>query len=647
MLCTEFRNLRNRFGAGPGAAFWPTAAALAALVLWPYWWVKPYEARGDAAFTWYFHEVFERGLIYGSDVFITAGPWSFLYYVWYHPNTFTLMLILQCFVSLCTVAGLCLVIGRVSLQMEGKAVIALISVGALSLSPDARSISHLLLMLLLYEHLDRSRFSKTYGIFLVSCALVGLTKGTFALILALFIPILCARELQDRRFPLYALLLAASTFVWAAIADHGPMDLFRYYRSIFQVSAFYGQVFAEYGSFLVYSGTLSVTAAFGLVIAVTEFRLRGIRLTTFLLVAGYALVLLLILKTGFLRQDGQHVIRSVISIFLFFVLYFFQNIFDNISKFKLKFQNKRIIFIFLFVIVIVISAVISKYPSIYGRKMERVEQQFRGLVDLLFLNGEETLRRITASKADVRTEFQLENIAEPVALLVNNIVPIVFSDLPVFEVAPGVTGYMAASGVIDASNERYVRNTGKNAVIFQRNSLAVSSGTVLALRELFQPESADPVGQYLLLKRREVPKRHRLDCSAFRTVAWGERLSVMRGESTFSFVRLIYKRTLTDALIAAVYKPMPVRIRQFVNGELKYEAPLEDKMARRGFITSPMLVENSEMRSFLLGEPSTDSGHIEIALVNGQTDDPIHSQIDSRMVLEPEIQYQFCTGTEL
>lgn len=627
--------------------YWPFVILVGALVLWPYWWVKPYEATGDGAFTWYFHEIFARGLTFGEDALITAGPWSLLYNHWYHPETFGIMLTLQCIIAVFTTSAITIVLMESSLPRLIQFVFAVAILAVLSLSIDARYIVHLFLLPLLFDRLQPGRFSLFFTMYLISAALVGLSKGTFALILLATILLLVVLELQSRRLPYYASILVGSVILWGIAANHFPTDLIAYFGSIFSVSNFYGQIFSEYGSFLQYLLYLFLTLAFGLLIVVTEgISRRG--LPALLLITGcYGLVLLVVLKTGFMRQDGQHVIRAVFSLFSMLVLYSAFN-YDKYHKYLNKFIKRKTINATIYVLIIIVSissiVVLAKFPTVYGGKLERVVQQFRGMTDVVFQGGSNTASRLNDAVGRIQTRFPISVDYGVADLHVNGIVPAAFANLSEFDVVPGVTGYMAASARIDTANDQFVRQSQKNRFVFQHNSLAPASATILAFRELFEPITPYSDAGYMILGRRDFAERHVLTCTDWQSANWGERISTHQVGAAFTYLRLKYHRTLADALINGIYKPVPVYLEQFVDGELANQIPIEQAMALKGFIASPVLKRNQAMLGFLEGKLTDDGEATEVSIVVGGREDPLHGNIEPWYLVRPELSYQLCAG---
>ncbi len=89
---------------------------LLAVFLWPFWRFKDLQLDGDYSFLWYLHEAFYKGLKYGTDILITAGPWSILNYSVFHPETYIYVLTIQVIVSILLVFALFKIINKTDIN---------------------------------------------------------------------------------------------------------------------------------------------------------------------------------------------------------------------------------------------------------------------------------------------------------------------------------------------------------------------------------------------------------------------------------------------------------------------------------------------------------------------------------------------------
>ena len=146
-----------------------------ACFLWPFWRFRPLEFNGDASFLWFLHEAFHRGTNYGSEIVITAGPWSILNYSVFHPETYIVVLSMQTAFSVLLTVALIKSINHTPFNTFLRFFLVLGMVTALSLSPDARSLVYLSLLPIVYETLEKRRVSLFFT-FVAFSTFVALSK---------------------------------------------------------------------------------------------------------------------------------------------------------------------------------------------------------------------------------------------------------------------------------------------------------------------------------------------------------------------------------------------------------------------------------------------------------------------------------------
>ena len=120
-------------------------------------------------------------------------------------------------------------------------------------------------------------------------------------------------------------MLLISCLLAGLTAHHTPVDLFFYLISIFAVASSYSQVFSEEGSLLLFLLYLFVTLVIWVTISVTELKKISPLPHRLFIILGYSFVLLTLIKTGFIRQDGEHVIRSVLALPIIAITYWSAN----------------------------------------------------------------------------------------------------------------------------------------------------------------------------------------------------------------------------------------------------------------------------------------------------------------------------------
>ena len=627
---------------------WKIPVIISSLVFWPYWWVKPFQPLGDAAFFWYFHEFFDLGLKHGIDSLMYYGPWSIIYLSWFHQPTFKIMLLVQCFTSLCFAVGICHIVQRLNYGNIIKLILSLSIIGILSLSVDARFIVYLFITPLLYCTLDKKGLSFWFIIYLISLPFIALSKGTFSLLLISIFFLILIDELKNKKIPLYSIILVCTTTLSATLASHNPLDLYNYLLSIVTLSSFYGQVFGEYGSYLIYLCFILFSVIFGICILYLEYRNRKNPISYILTILCYAFFILVIIGTGFIRQDGEHMARSIFSIFPCFFLYLITKTFSDERTYfdaKKKFSKNTSISLYLpsFIFVVAVIAIFLLHPTIINNKLDRITQQIKGFVDIVFFDSQKTNERIKISKFDVANYFPYKNFHGSAILYVNGITPVAFSKINEYEVVPGISGNMNASGKVDNINAGFIKKSKKNYLIYEFNAQAPLSLSFLEMITKYKFDISKTKQTYHLLAKRKKPLKYSLNCKNTFKMRWNRNNEVKYENSDFMFLKINFKRTVLDRIFSSFYKPVTVYFKQYYeNKELKI-TQIDNDLASNGFIIYPFYKE----KTYFLEPHKNDQKHSiseTISFKISYKKDLIHSIFKINYFINKNMDYQICLG---
>ena len=560
-----------------------------AAFLWPFWRFKPLEFDGDASFIWYFHESFYRGMKYGSDIVITAGPWSILNYSVFHPETYLLVLSMQLIISLLLAMALLRLINLIDIKVEYRCLLAIIIVAALSLSVDARSLVYMALVPVIYESLNKEKISFFFLIYIVFAAFVGLSKGTFTILVPAILLITVLLEHRSKYQFVYSSTLLLFCLLAGWFANHSPYDLLSFVYSILMVSEAYSQVFSEEGNLIFYVFYLFATFVALMIIVRTESEKKNSKIKFLLIMSGYAFIFLALIKTGFIRQDGEHVVRSVLALPIIFSSYIIVNIISPkssgfVKKSKVLLPRGAVIF-GLAVIIFSTSLALLSYRSVFYGKIDRLIEQWLGLQDVVFNNAELTKFKYTSTKY----QFQENDFPKKrYTLMVNFITPILKSGITEFDVVPGVTSYMNSGDYISSKNAMFLSQYGAQNLLYQGSFLAPLSTAFISLNANYM-YSGETLNNFSFYKRRKEEIDYTIKCADKLVFKWGEEVSVPKGSADYTFVKVLFKRSIFDKILGVIFKPIPVFFKKSIsNNELKFEEsfPIEEKLAAAGVIIS-------------------------------------------------------------
>lgn len=615
---------------------------LLACFLWPFWRFRPLEFNGDASFLWFFHEAFHRGIKYGSEIVITAGPWSILNYSVFHEETYIIVLSMQTAIAVLLTKALIKIINLTPFETFLRFFLVLGIVIAFSLSPDTRSLVYLALLPILYESLDKNKVSFFFALFVAFAAFVGLSKGSYTVVFLMTGSMLMLLECRAKRSFLYSTVLLVSCLLAGLTANHTPLDLFSYVVSIFAVASSYSQIFSEEGSLTLFLLYLFAVLLIWLTILVTELKKNATLLHRLFIILGYSVILLTLIKTGFIRQDGEHVIRSVLALPIIALMYCIANglvlnAYGSVQNSPYKiFQNLTKITVILFFIITCVF--VYSNSSIFDGKIHRVEEQGRGVYDIMFQEA----RGIKTRYSSEGYNFLIDGYPkENYTLMVSFITPVLRSGIANFNVVPGVTSYMNSGNFISAKNADYLPESGLTNLIYQGHGSAPLSLPFISLiqsYEYIQQISDD----YYLFKKREKRLSANTVCTAKVGIKWGEKFTVPSRDADYTLVKVFYERSYLDRLFRIAFKPIPVFFNKLTltDGEESWERfPIEDKLAATGFLLSALESEKAKMP---LSSAKRLAPSSSIFLSAGRKNSEIQWLWNSGLFVRPAPYVQFC-----
>lgn len=293
-------------------------AIYVALVAWAIMWSFPWKFHTpshwptDSSFTPLAHSFFAEGRPWGAHTLHTSGIWGFLRFPNFHPETFSLFVCAH--VALGAVIGWffadrCFRLPRYRWILVATCAALL---PLLAASDDARWYIPIFGLLTL-RTLDRKRGAPSALIVALSLAvaLAAHTKGNLFIATGVGVAALLASDLYQRRIPWTVLLIVAAG-LGLLFAGGGDLPRFVDYTiHVLESTRAYPESFSQ--SYDAWSAALFLL---GVVCAGAARCLQVKHRWQWPLALAYALLLFLLYKGAFVRQDAIHITRSLTAVLL-------------------------------------------------------------------------------------------------------------------------------------------------------------------------------------------------------------------------------------------------------------------------------------------------------------------------------------------
>lgn len=575
-------------------------------------------ASGDPAYTYSYHYLFATGAQYGVDVLHTGGPWSIIYFQEYYPDTFWLLLAGQAVVAL-VLATMLIVIANG--YIRGTFVRLAFVLGSLALFTIAIDARYFYIALAAILFMPDFRERRVAPLHLMLCAVVALSvlvKSSFlaagAVVLLL---ILVAELVHARRVPLTVALFALAVVVLNAAAGQSIAALGAYIVAMVDLSMAYPEHLSELGSYWELLAFLAIAVPVGLTVLAVEFHRR--RWWGVAVAAGYGTVLFVAFKQGFVRQDGQHVIRPFCTLLLFAASYALVNrdvlrgwfgswgeaLFGDAPMGK---RPLAALALGCVAGALLLGYFATRYPSLYNTKIDRLTAQARGVWSVLSTGQARFDAQHAAAKAAIRSEFPLPPADGPVAVYAS-LQTVAIAHGVDYRVLPTTAAQLVWTPRLDAANVRFF--SAPDAPRYVLGQVPYTNRrTGLALMANYRP--AGFVRNLYWLERGE---RHEIAFEPLMetTTRWGERVALPDVGGDLIWAKLRYRRTLIGSLVSLLYQPPPV----YLVGHEESRAVSRDLIARTlatsGYLVSPhprsvaefAALATAEGRTYLGGRPVT------------------------------------------
>lgn len=299
----------------PSSAVGVLSAALGAIASLPVRVAMP-AADLDASWVAVLHEAFRQRWRFGEEVVFTHGPLGFLAVPVFEPDFFWWLVAVRLLVgAVCGWAA-----HAVVRDVGGQGWIAPLALVALVPPTVASSDVPLLLPAILWAATGlwtgRERTPRVHVVLAAVVGVLALVKFTVCLLGVALAALLCVEELwQRRRMPWASIVFAVTACgVWVAIGQR-PGDLPAWIRTSWETSSAYSVAMSTpIGPYQLRELAVFAGAAVPVVVlaAWLAIRARGPRLAATMPVAAVGLVLYVIFKLGFVRQDA-HVVSALFA----------------------------------------------------------------------------------------------------------------------------------------------------------------------------------------------------------------------------------------------------------------------------------------------------------------------------------------------
>ena len=544
-------------------------------------------ASGDPAYTYAYHHMFTIGTVHGRDVIHTGGPWSILYYPEFHPDTFWIMITGQIIIAF--IIGWVLAEFSHAYISNAKIVWPFI-IGTLTMLASAADARFFLAGFFLSMLTLNIREKNTSPIFLALIVLVACAmsiKNTFFIIgVILFLQILLTEIFYTKKLPRFAAFFFVIATGFHLIGGQ-PFDALPIYiTSMFDMALASSEFLAEGGSVWELLSYLVLAAAFLSLIFQTSIKRDG----TFGLVPSLAFsaILFISYKSGFVRQDGQHVIRAFSVLVPILLIYPFVNIAclnGRILKWvrhlkqdlPINWRGKIALYALIFCFIAGVALVFNRHTTLYANKIERFYQQVGGLLSVIANGKAELLRKHETAKAKIRKQYPLADVSGTLAVYSSlQTVGLSYGNYKVFPIAAAQMNWTPR---LDAKLTSFLTGpTAPEYVFGQVPFTARKSGLAL----LTHYKSIGYEDTSFLMRREVIPRISQTSALEEGHLGWGDRQEVPMIKDGIVKVRIFYKPTILGMLSSFVYQPPAIVLQLFNDKNLLRQITVGREIAKSG-----------------------------------------------------------------
>jgi hypothetical protein len=324
----------------------------------------------------------------------------------------------------------------------------------------------------------------------------------------------------------------------------------------------------------------------------TEVRYRGWR--GFLTFLGLGCIFFLSFKNGFMRQDGQHVVRPFCVLLPFLVVYGFMHaeaLRGGVSNFLQRLRGETTLMrgdlISLGVMAVggicVLAVMLVRYPSFYNTKLDRLAGQAQGVVSVITGGRRESIKRHENAKVAIRENFPQANVDGSLAVY-SSLQTVALAQDGAVRILPTTAAQLTWTPELDAMNSRFLSDEKAPDYVFGQVPYTNSQGGLALLQHY---DGVDVRGSNYLMRRSKTPRNVEATKQSPRPIRWGERVGVPAVGDGIIRVRAIYRRTLLGALVSFLYQPPQVYLRSYSGDAVLGRTLVGRQLARAGFLLLP------------------------------------------------------------
>ncbi|MDA0655978.1 MAG: hypothetical protein O2912_06180 [Proteobacteria bacterium] len=550
-------------------------------------------ASGDPAYTYAYHHLFSVGAVYGRDVIHTGGPWSILYFPEFYPDTFWLMVAGQSVFA----AVIGWVLFRVSQDYLRELWLAIpFTLGSLALfviSIDARFFFIACMAIVFIPDFRGRRWSGLHLALLVAVACAASIKSSFLIAAMVVMAVLLVAEWGfARRLPLHALFLSVVAMVFHAAANQPLGAMPDYIGATFNLAAAYPEYLSELGSYWELLAYFALAVPIILMVLDTEVRQRGWR--GFLTFLGLGCIFFLSFKNGFMRQDGQHVVRPFCVLLPFLVVYGFMHaeaLRGGVSGFLQRLRGETTLMrgdiISLGVMAVsalcILAVMLVRYPSFYNTKLDRLAEQAQGVASIVTGGRRQLIKRHENAKAAIRENFPQANVDGSLAVY-SSLQTVGLAQGGAVRVLPTTAAQLTWTPELDAMNSRFLSDEKAPDYVFGQVPYTNSQGGLALLQHY---DGAGVRGSNYLMRRSKTPREIEETKLSRYPARWGERVAVPAVGDGIIRVRITYRRTLLGALVSFLYQPPHAYLKSFSGDAVLGRTLVGRRLANAGLLLLP------------------------------------------------------------
>lgn len=560
------------------------------------------------------NEAIAQNLRIGIDTMFTFGPYSSLYSNYYHPASKTIILVAGTFLAFCYGLISALFFKNNFLQN------GLMFVGffAVFTNSDLNLISYPFLLSLLIFRVtakDKNIYPLNFNSSIAELAamtvlfsalgLLCIVKNSAFPMIFLTLVICSFFVIKARKFALLAPILLAPIFALLAFWKFAKQDLVNlddYFLSSWEVIFGYSSSMV-YGNFLGFKVILFILI-FALISAFL-INLKNLeRETKFKLILVLWSYFLVNFKLGFTNANIAHeliVFGSLLIALASLPLVVKRNALELSNKF---FSFKRLL-----AIIVVLVVILTDRKTLAVNILEQI-CKIADAPQVIFS------RIFTSEKLDLEYEKTLQKIA------VESKIPLLEGTSDIYSVdltqlissknkwspRPIIQSYSVYSQNLIAENINHLNGSSApqnilfNLYFFNKirfPSLDEGSSWIEFLEKY---QLSDSFGKYLLLKKRENPKKIHKKTILKNVFALGSEVEMPKNTSGPIFAKIKLQKNLFGKFISIIYRPTMIGIELTMGYGEKLEFEIVPEMTESGFFISPLVINNNAFARLNLGQ---------------------------------------------